>query len=72
MADSTVLSMKFRSTDNGNTSLTVNDAKTDLTEAVVKGVMNTIVAENIFSIDGSELAAAVGAVITVKSETVLF
>ena len=72
MAESTVLSMKFRNTDNKTTTLSVNDAKTDLTESVVRGAMNTIVAENIFSNDGAEMAAAVGAVITQKTETVLF
>ena len=39
---------------------------------VVRGAMNTIVAENIFSNDGAEMAAAVGAVLTQKTETVLF
>lgn len=72
MAESKVLSMKFRNTDDSTTSLTVNDPKADLNEAAVKGAMNVIIAENVFSVDGADLATPVGAVVTMKTETVIF
>ena len=72
MAESKVLSMKFRNTDDSTTSLTVNDPKADLNEATVKGAMNVIIAENVFRMDGADLATPAGAVVTMKSETVIF
>ncbi len=72
MAESKVLSMKFRNTDDSTTSLTVNDPKADLNEATVKGAMNVIIAENVFRVDGADLATPAGAVVTMKSETVIF
>ena len=64
--------MKFRNTDDSTTSLTVNDPKADLNEATVKGAMNVIIAENVFRVDGADLATPAGAVVTMKSETVIF
>ena len=72
MAESKVLSMKFRNTDDSTTSLTVNDPKADLNEATVKGAMNVIIADNVFRVDGADLATPAGAVVTMKSETVIF
>ncbi len=72
MAESKVLSMKFRNTDDSTTSLTVNDPKADLNEATVKGAMNVIIAENVFRVDGADLATPAGAVVTMKSESVIF
>ena len=72
MADSKVLSLKFRNTDESTASLTVSDPKADLTEAAVKGAMNLIIEKNVFSIDGVDLAAPAGAVVTMKTETVIF
>ena len=72
MAESKVLSLKFRNTDDSTASLTVNDPKTDLTAAAVKEAMNAIIVENVFSIDGADLATPTGAVMTTKTETVIF
>ena len=72
MAESKVLSMKFRNTDDSTTSLTVNDPKADLNEGAVKGAMNVIIAENVFSVGGADLATPAGAVVTMKTETVIF
>ena len=72
MAESKVLSMKFRNTDDRTSSLTVNDPKADLNEATVKGAMNVIIAENVFRVDGADLATPAGAVVTMKSESVIF
>ena len=71
MAESKVLCMKFRNTDDRTSSLTVNDPKADLNEATVKGAMNVIIAENVFRVDGADLATPAGAVVTMKSESVI-
>lgn len=63
-----VLRMTFRLTDDTSKTINVADCKTDLNEAVIKGAMNVIIAENIFSYDGVDLANPAGAKI-VKTDT---
>lgn len=72
MALVNVLKMAFRMSDNSSYTIQVPYCKTDLTESVVRGAMNNIVAESIFSIDGAQMAAAVGAKIVKTEETELF
>lgn len=72
MVEEKVLTMRFRNSADEINSLNVNSPKSDLTEAIVKSAMNDIIAENIFSSNGAELASPLGAVITTKTENILF
>ncbi len=63
-----VLRMSFRCTDDSGATLTVVDPKPDLNEAAIKGAMNIIIAENVFSYNGADLATPASAKI-VKTTT---
>ncbi|HOB86409.1 MAG TPA: DUF2922 domain-containing protein [Bacillota bacterium] len=55
------LQMLFRNQEERNVTVTVPDAREDLTAAEVEAVMNEIVARNIFRSSGGDLVAPVRA-----------
>ena len=55
------LIMTFKSSDNKNVSISVDNPREDLTESEIKEAMDTIIQKNIFSPNGASLVSVVSA-----------
>ena len=55
------LVMTFKSSDNKNVSISVDNPREDLTESEIKEAMDTIIQKNIFSPNGASLVSVVSA-----------
>ena len=63
------LLMTFKTTDDKKVSLSVDDPREDVTEAVIKAAMDLVVSKNIFAPGGADIASAVEAKIVVTDTT---
>ena len=63
--------MSFKKTDDKIAKIIIPDPREDLTPSEVKGAMETIVDENVFSVGGGEFAELYGAKIIRTEEEVL-
>jgi hypothetical protein len=61
MAATQVLRMVFLNTLNKQVTISLNNPKDTLTAAQVQGVMDTVIAKNIFTSSGGDLASKVSA-----------
>lgn len=66
-----VLELSFKKEDGKTATLTVANAREDLTPAEVKTVMDGIIAKNIFAPGGIDLTEAQGAKVIITQEEVL-
>lgn len=65
------LSMGFKRADGGNSSISVDDARSDITEAEVNELMDTIISSDIFAPNDSPLTEKVKAEL-ISTEVVEF
>lgn len=63
------LSMTFLTTTNAKATITISGIKEDLTKEQVSGLMDTLIAKNVFSTKSGDLASKSGASITKKQVT---
>lgn len=72
MAVTQTLRMTFLNQANKNVTLSLDNPRNNLTAAEVQGVMDTIIARNIFTSSGGDLAAKINARIIDTTTTELF
>jgi Protein of unknown function (DUF2922). len=72
MAATQVLRMVFLNTLNKQVTINLNNPKDTLTAAQVQGVMDTVIARNIFTFTGGDLVSKVSARIIDTSTNELF
>ncbi len=66
------LRMVFKNAGGSNVTFSLRNPKDDITVAEVQGVMDTIIAKNIFSTTGGDLTSKVRAELIDTTETTLF
>lgn len=72
MAVTQTLRMTFLNQANKNVTFSLDNPRNNLTAAEVQGVMDTIIARNIFTSSGGDLAAKINARIIDTTTTELF
>ncbi len=66
------LRMVFKNAGGSNVTFSLRNPKDDITASEVQGVMDTIIAKNIFSTTGGDLTSKVRAELIDTTETTLF
>ncbi|MGL5692556.1 MAG: DUF2922 domain-containing protein [Peptostreptococcaceae bacterium] len=69
METNTNLLMTFKNKDGAKVSLSVQDPRTNITEAEIKEAMELVVSKNIFAPSGLDLVSAVDAKVVVTETT---
>jgi len=64
--------MVFKNAGGSNVTFSLRNPKDDITASEVQGVMDTIIAKNIFSTTGGDLTSKVRAELIDTTETTLF
>ena len=63
------LIMTFKTTDDKNVSLSVDNPREDITEAEIKAAMDLVIAKNIFAPGGADIVSTVEAKVVVTDTT---
>ena len=63
------LVMTFKTTDDKNVSLSVDNPREDITESEIKDAMDLVVSKNIFAPNGADIVSAVEAKVVVTDTT---
>ena len=63
------LVMTFKTTDDKNVSLSVDNPREDITESEIKDAMDLVVSKNIFAPNGADIVSAVEAKVVITDTT---